>query len=353
MAVERPLNESLNLPLTLAEWRTYEDGRGLWESFRSRFHAVGLELWVHAYYSTAKAPLNVNSPRQNGYLFAHTLRQDVKNVRIGFLGYLRIFQYKNTLFRPARTSEGQDIRLRVIVVNGEGQDHLRILRRLATGSVSLISGNHTLPLLREVELEHAVFGVFPMVGSSMAESAAPWPRNSVQDILELIMQALEGLAFIHKMGIAHQDAFLDNFLVQWQPESLLTVDLFSSRPRVYLIDFEVAVEFPAFTPPEQRICHGLPVGGSFPNKDEYGRPSPPDVLEGQGYDPFRLDVWQLTHDVIFRKFVVGDAEIDGLLKALCTDNADQRISAEAALGKMTLAVESAPRSCLKAPAVWK
>ena len=45
------------------------------------------------------------------------------------------------------------------------------------------------------------------------------------------------------MLIYSQDAFKDNFLVQWLPETLGMEHIAPSRPRVYLIDFEVAVHF--------------------------------------------------------------------------------------------------------------
>ena len=35
-----------------------------------------------------------------------------------------------------------------------------------------------------------------------------------------------------------QDAFHDNFVIQWHPGSLRTMRVSISRPRVYLIDFE-------------------------------------------------------------------------------------------------------------------
>ena len=88
-----------------------------------------------------------------------------------------------------------------------------------------------------------------------------------------------------------QDAFKDNFLVQWVPETLAMEHIAPSRPRVFLIDFEVAVHFQEDVPQEKRLCQGPPMGGSFP--DSYGRRMPPEVVSGEPYDPFKLDVWQL------------------------------------------------------------
>ena len=92
----------------------------------------------------------------------------------------------------------------------------------------------------------------------------------------------------------HQDAFIDNFVVQWHPESLAAKKISVSRPRVYLIDFEVAIQFPEDCSPEERVCVGPPLGGSFPSPEMYNRQVPPEVESGKPYDPFKLDVWQLA-----------------------------------------------------------
>ncbi|KAK7440440.1 hypothetical protein VKT23_017078 [Stygiomarasmius scandens] len=352
-ASERAYANELELPSTLRDWRNFDDGPVLWESLRPLLKAVGLEIWQHdPPLDLCQAPSAQLSLRQTGYLFAHTERQDPNSTANGSLGQLRSFRLRNPLFRPARTLDGQDVRIRAIVIKQDGSSHLKILRRLATGANSLISGNHTLPMLREIPLNDIVFAVFPLVGSSMELSCMSWTQNSVEDILEMIMQALEGLVFIHRLGIAHRDAFHDNFLVQWQPESLLAADMFCSRPRVYLIDFEVAVELPKVGPPEQKLCRGLPIGGSYTDPERYARPAPSDVLRGDAYDPFKLDVWQLGYPLVARKFKTRHAEIDGLLPTLCSDDPDLRISSEVALRNLTAAVRSAPSSCLRARPSW-
>ena len=45
-----------------------------------------------------------------------------------------------------------------------------------------------------------------------------------------------------------------------------------TRPRVYLIDSEVAIQFPEKSPETERVSVGLPFGGSFSTEPEkYGR----------------------------------------------------------------------------------
>jgi hypothetical protein len=62
-----------------------------------------------------------------------------------------------------------------------------------------------------------------------------------------------------------------------------------SRPRVYLIDFETAVQFPAGCPLTERVSVG------FPFAEKYSRPHAPEFASGKAYNPFKLDVWQLGY----------------------------------------------------------
>ena len=87
-----------------------------------------------------------------------------------------------------------------------------------------------------------------------------------------------------------QDAFHDNFVIQWHPESLRTMKVSVSRPRVYLIDFETAVQFPAGCPSIERVSVGFPVNVT---EEQYARPHAPEFASGKAYSPFKLDVWQL------------------------------------------------------------
>ena len=66
-----------------------------------------------------------------------------------------------------------------------------------------------------------------------------------------------------------------------------------TRPRVYLIDFEVAIQFPAECPETERVSIGLPLGGSFTGPEGYARSHAPEFASGIAYSPFKLDVWQL------------------------------------------------------------
>ena len=60
-------------------------------------------------------------------------------------------------------------------------------------------------------------------------------------------------------------------------------------PRVYLIDFETAVQFPEGCLSIERVSVGYPVTDT----EKYCRPCPPELGPGKSYDPFKLDAWQL------------------------------------------------------------
>jgi hypothetical protein len=93
--------------------------------------------------------------------------------------------------RAARTRDGLDVIIRVIVIGNEGHDHLKILRTIATGENSLLSNNHALPMFMEFQFEDIVFGIFPLAGAELTYLFRYWPNNSVGDIIDMLMQMLE------------------------------------------------------------------------------------------------------------------------------------------------------------------
>ena len=67
-----------------------------------------------------------------------------------------------------------------------------------------------------------------------------------------------------------------------------------SKPRVHIIDFEFAVQFPDDSPPEARVCTGIPFPRWYPNEG-YSRPYPDELEGSKAYCPFKLDIWQLGY----------------------------------------------------------
>ena len=79
----------------------------------------------------------------------------------------------------------------MLAIGREGQEHLELLKHVAKSGLTLLSMNHTLPLLEIIELEDIVFGVFPKVGASVDLAYNRWTKPSVADILDIIVQCLE------------------------------------------------------------------------------------------------------------------------------------------------------------------
>ncbi|EJF66338.1 hypothetical protein DICSQDRAFT_143685 [Dichomitus squalens LYAD-421 SS1] len=214
------------------------------------------------------------------------------------------------------------------------------------GKYSLMSSNHMLPLLGLMDLGDITFGVFPKVACSCLDACNSFAEASVGDILDMLAQCLEGLVFLHHFGIAHRDAFKDNFLIQWIPESLrFEYDTPPSRPRVYVNDFEIAIHFTKDVPQEKRVCIGRPSGGSLPGPS--GRPMPPEVDSGRPYDPFKLDVWQLGTS--FNDFKSTIPEIDAELTSMVDPDPTTRPTAYQAMKTLLNVVASIPPKDLVFP----
>ncbi|KAG5719375.1 hypothetical protein E4T56_gene13531 [Termitomyces sp. T112] len=311
------------LPANLDEWRIpgncVQDEERIWLQLGEVLDQWGFTQWQHFADSILQAP---STAPQLSSGFGYTPLARTTPIWLGW------FEYTNPLCRAVRTREGHDVIIRVIVIGKEGHEHLKILRKLATGPLSLYSENHTLPMFSELQFEDIIFGVFPKAGGSVSEAHGYWPRNSVGDIVDMLLQMLEALAFIHSHNVAHRDAFMDNFVVQWQPESLAAKKISISRPRIYLIDFEVSVQFSEDCPIENRVC----------------RQCPPEVESGKPYDPFKLDVWQLASSL--HKFKSKIPAIDETLAAMTDDDPVFRLSAQQALDRLGQIIASMPPESL-------
>lgn len=86
---------------------------------------------------------------------------------------------------------GHDVTVRPIKLRNEGVEHLNILKKVATGALALLSNNHALPMFDTIEFEDVTLGIFPFTGSCLRNAFGSWARNSVGDVVDMIMQALE------------------------------------------------------------------------------------------------------------------------------------------------------------------
>ncbi len=95
----------------------------------------------------------------------------------------------------------------MLKIGEEGRQHLDLLRYLARAPPALFSTNHTLPLLQEIEFEDITFGVFPRVGQGMTEAYHFWAKNSVGDLIEMVLQMLE-------VCLEHNASYRDSLVLQ-------------------------------------------------------------------------------------------------------------------------------------------
>ena len=85
-----------------------------------------------------------------------------------------------------------------------------------------------------------------------------------------------------------------------------------SKPRVHIIDFEFAVQFPDDSAPEARVCTGIPFPPWYPNEG-YSRPHPHELRGNKPYCPFKLDMWQLGYTFTRSGFKVRILFVSGTM----------------------------------------
>ncbi|KIY53229.1 hypothetical protein FISHEDRAFT_33558, partial [Fistulina hepatica ATCC 64428] len=244
------------------------------------------------------------------------------------------------------TSDGQAVVVHLIRIGRRGEAQTWVLRHLAALPDILRADNHTLPMLREIQLfDDLIFGVFPYVPCVADDSIWGHQKHLLDDVLDIIMQALEGIAFIHEHGVAHRDCFFDNFLQQWYPNTAVLPPTVV-RPRVYLIDFETSVCFSDDTPVSERRVSDHPMEARGSDPEHYGRPPAPELKTRveRLYDPFALDIWQLGRELDFMRTHV--AEIDDLFATFWNDDPDARPTAAQALRQLRTLVRDLPAKVL-------
>ncbi|KAI9069072.1 hypothetical protein FKP32DRAFT_1560428 [Trametes sanguinea] len=334
------------LPKSLALWRSPagdEYGENaIWNQLHDFLLARGYTLWRHVGFTYYAPPRDMDSTC-NGFAYAPVHLGSGPEGRVRLLSEIDCL---NGLTRPARATDGRDVVIRVISIGSEGRNHLDVLEYISRGLTSQVAPNHAIPLLEVFELEDITFGVFPRIGGTMTDAYESWAENSVGDIVDMMIQCLEALAYLHSIRVAHRDAFRDNFLVQWHPESMSPKQLTVTRPRVILNDFETAVRFDEDVPLPEMVCVGLPLSESF-IASKYTRPVPAEVASGRPYDPFKLDVWQFAQS--FSNLKTTIPKLDTVLSAMADDNSAHRPSALGAMMKLAEVVASIPPDTLKIP----
>ncbi|KZW04408.1 hypothetical protein EXIGLDRAFT_828280 [Exidia glandulosa HHB12029] len=268
----------------------------VWEQFASFFASNGLHIWnAIPGRLLAWAPPDSRPRAPDGFSYRSPTDVD------------RSYDFcqQTIVLCPARTIDGRDVVIRIVRIGDEGKHHEEALRRLATGNVASVIGNHTAPVLQWLSLNAITFAVFPYLSSS--DPTCLYLYEDTRDLLGHLDQMLEALEFCHARLIAHRDVFQQNFLCNFYggigfdrsavppPVGELVRPFRSLFPfRIYLIDFEWAICFDPESDPATRVVRGLPLP---PDKKslgaEYTRPIAPEMTSGLPYDPFLTDVWQL------------------------------------------------------------
>ncbi|KAJ7078440.1 kinase-like domain-containing protein [Mycena belliarum] len=193
-----------------------------------------------------------------------------------------------------RISDGEKVVLKRVSTRGK---ELAILKYLNRPSVRADPRNRTIPLLDVIHLPHTPWSLIIM--PYCREFNYP-PFHCGNEFLESMSQFLEGLQFMHEHNIAHFDIAPQNMVME---ESRVIPDgshffnprthtgfygLFSWKDRCsvgpvgyYYIDFGLSLYFP----------NGKDTALHFGTLRTF--PAIPELSQTVGYNPFKVDVFQL------------------------------------------------------------
>ncbi|KZW04409.1 hypothetical protein EXIGLDRAFT_635957 [Exidia glandulosa HHB12029] len=268
----------------------------VWQLFESFFASHGLQLWnVLPDELRATVPPDTRSRAPDPFFYRFAAEMDRTDP----------FTVTTPTLCAARTVDGRDVVISIVAIGKEGTNHLEALRRLATGNVASVIGNHTVPVLQWLTLEHITFAVHPYLSST--DPTTRYFYENTGDLLRHLLQMLEAVAFCHSKLVAHRDVFEQNFLCNfggrlgpnWSadppPPGQPMRPFRSLFPfMLYLIDFEWAVCFDPGSDPATHVVKGRPLNvEAYAIPVEYDRPVAPEMDYQEPHNPFMADVWQL------------------------------------------------------------
>ena len=73
----------------------------------------------------------------------------------------------------------------------KGREHVDILKLISMKHYSTIDNNHAIPLFELIDFEDITFGIFPKIGHGLREAYKLWAKNSVGDVVEMVLQCIE------------------------------------------------------------------------------------------------------------------------------------------------------------------
>ncbi|KAJ6572544.1 kinase-like domain-containing protein [Mycena vulgaris] len=130
--------------------------------------------------------------------------------------------------------------------NSRSRAEIDIITFLNSPKLRSCADNHTIPILDKIVTEEWTFIVMPYWPRSV-QTCIPW---EVEDYFSRLIQALEGLCFMHRHGIIHRDISGGNMLLNVH-YSVPGVYSWFGRRNIALayIDFGCARRFPAGSDP--------------------------------------------------------------------------------------------------------
>ncbi|KAI0080374.1 hypothetical protein K474DRAFT_247923 [Panus rudis PR-1116 ss-1] len=205
------------IPHTLAEWKeiskselNYEKP---WMAYFPFFLSEGYELFIiyyrQAHQITAKCMVEQSGPDKFGMIGNFTFMPPFNTMMSNFI------------WPAVEVATGRQVMIRIIKhVNDpppsdDRTDLLSVYKYLLAASDPEDPRNHLILPLKFLEHDGWTFGVFPRWGE-IQTGFGGIDMYDIGEVVDFLVQASEGLAYLHSLGIAHtlvhEDSFIRNIL---------------------------------------------------------------------------------------------------------------------------------------------
>ncbi|KAG2004502.1 other/AgaK1 protein kinase [Coprinopsis cinerea AmutBmut pab1-1] len=184
----------------------------------------------------------------------------------------------------ARDNAGREVIIKMVSFGEKESDELKIYRRLNTPGARADPRNRTLPVIDYITYDGLVFVVTPRWG----EPVVGLSFSTVEQLLLMTDQLLEGMVFLHQQRIAHRDVDTRNMVMNALFEVCEGHDCDEIRDpsavRYAYIDFEASAIFSMDTDIDKVVM-----------KRERRFRTVHAGLEGPESNPFADDIYVLIH----------------------------------------------------------